>query len=215
MAIPWVEMVSSLIRASSAQHPFRAFSELNRKAAAGVSTGEAATPDVDTSSDDSTVVPPGAPDPDSPGYKDMVSKLEARNAHVMEHEAAHLAAAGAYAKGGATYTYQIGPDGKPYAIGGQVNVDLNAVPGNPRATIVKMRAIQAAASAPDDPSGQDKGRGDRATRRAKSRGARKQFNGSQRCATLPVKAKRGGQFRQRDRLRGGLIPARKTAMGAD
>ena|SRR5882724_10491714 len=155
MAIPWVEMVSSLIRASSAQHPFRAFSELNRKAAAGVSTGEAATPDVDTSSDDSTVVPPGAPDPDSPGYKDMVSKLEARNAHVMEHEAAHLAAAGAYAKGGATYTYQIGPDGKPYAIGGQVNVDLNAVPGNPRATIVKMRAIQAAASAPDDPSGQD------------------------------------------------------------
>src|SRR4051812_23982575 len=130
-------MVSSLIRASSAQHPFRAFSELNRKAAMGASTDEVALPDLDTSSDDSTVVPPGAPDPDSPGYKDMVSKLEARNAHVMEHEAAHLAAAGAYAKGGASFIYQVGPDGKSYAIGGQVNVDLNAIPGNPRATIQK------------------------------------------------------------------------------
>src|SRR4051794_34546305 len=110
-----VQMVSSLNRVSSAQHPFRAFSELNRRAARGAAASESGTPELDTPSEEPSLVPPGAPDPDSPGYKDMVSKLEERNAHVVEHEAAHLAAAGAYAKGGASYIYQVGPDGKSYA----------------------------------------------------------------------------------------------------
>jgi len=86
---------------------------------------------------------------------EMISKLEARNTEVIAHEAAHMAAAGAYAKGGATYTYQIGPDGKPYAIGGEVSIDMTPVPGNPRATINKMMAIRAAALSPADPSPQD------------------------------------------------------------
>jgi hypothetical protein len=87
--------------------------------------------------------------------EDLVNRLKSRNSDVLAHEASHLAGAGAYAKGGASYTYQIGPDGKPYAIGGEVNIDMTAVPGNPRATIAKMMAIRAAAMAPDDPSPED------------------------------------------------------------
>ncbi len=89
------------------------------------------------------------------GEQEMISKLEARNSDVVAHEAAHVAAGGSYSKGGAGYTYQIGPDGKPYAIGGQVSIDMSPVPGNPRATIAKMTAIRAAAASPADPSGQD------------------------------------------------------------
>jgi len=87
--------------------------------------------------------------------QDLISRLEGRNRDVVAHEAAHMAAGGAYIKGGASYTYQIGPDGKPYAIGGEVSIDMSPVPGNPRATIAKMMAIRAAASSPADPSGQD------------------------------------------------------------
>jgi len=86
---------------------------------------------------------------------EMISKLESRNTEVLAHEAAHMAAAGAYAKGGASYTYQIGPDGKAYAIGGEVSIDMTPIPGNPRATINKMAAIRAAALSPADPSPQD------------------------------------------------------------
>lgn len=91
----------------------------------------------------------------SDGSDEMIAKLEARNREVISHEATHMAAAGGYIKGGATYTYQIGPDGKSYAIGGEVSIDMSPVPGNPRATITKMMAIRAAALSPDDPSGQD------------------------------------------------------------
>jgi hypothetical protein len=93
--------------------------------------------------------------PSADDNSEMITKLEARNTEVLTHEAAHMAAAGAYAKGGASYTYQIGPDGKAYAIGGEVSVDMTPVPGNPRATITKMMAIRAAALSPADPSGQD------------------------------------------------------------
>jgi hypothetical protein len=91
----------------------------------------------------------------SAGTDEMIAKLEARNREVIAHEATHMAAAGGYIKGGASYTYQIGPDGKSYAIGGEVSIDMSPIPGNPRATITKMMAIRAAALSPSDPSGQD------------------------------------------------------------
>jgi len=99
----------------------------------------------------------GADNPEevSAGSDDMVSKLKARDKDVVAHEAAHMAAGGAYVRGAASYTYQVGPDGKSYAIGGEVGVDVSAIPGDPHGTIEKMRAIQAAANSPDDPSGQD------------------------------------------------------------
>lgn len=82
--------------------------------------------------------------------------LKARDQQVRAHEAAHLAAAGGLARGGASYTYQRGPDGVAYAVGGEVSIDTGPVPGNPAATQAKAQQIQAAAMAPADPSAQDR-----------------------------------------------------------
>ena len=57
--------------------------------------------------------------------------------------------------GGVSYTYQRGPDGKLYAIGGSVMIDTSPIYGNPEATISKMQQVRAAALAPADPSAAD------------------------------------------------------------
>lgn len=55
----------------------------------------------------------------------------------------------------ASYSMQTGPDGKRYAIGGEVQIDIS--PGQtPEETIRKARIIQAAALAPAEPSAQDR-----------------------------------------------------------
>jgi len=85
-----------------------------------------------------------------------VKELTARDREVRAHEAAHLAAAGSYARGGASFDYQRGPDGKSYAVGGEVSIDTSEVAGDPQATLRKAEAIRAAASAPAEPSSQDR-----------------------------------------------------------
>jgi hypothetical protein len=66
-----------------------------------------------------------------------------------------MAAAGGLATSGASYTYQRGPNGVSYAIGGEVNIDTS--PGaTPEETIQRARTIQAAALAPAEPSGPDR-----------------------------------------------------------
>ena len=85
-----------------------------------------------------------------------IAKLQERDREVRAHEQAHIAAAGGLAKGGASFTFQRGPDGKQYAIGGEVNIDTSPVSGNPEATIRKAKQIRAAALAPADPSAQDR-----------------------------------------------------------
>jgi len=85
-----------------------------------------------------------------------VKELSTRDQDVRAHEAAHVAAGGQYVKGGATFSYQKGPDGKMYAVGGEVSIDTSPVKGDPQATIAKMEAIKRAALAPADPSGQDR-----------------------------------------------------------
>lgn len=85
----------------------------------------------------------------------VIAQLQARDREVRAHEMAHLAAAGGYATGGASYVYQAGPDGKRYAIGGEVGIDTSAVPGDPEATLQKAMVVQRAALAPAEPSAQD------------------------------------------------------------
>ena len=51
-------------------------------------------------------------------------------------------------------TYQTGPDGRLYATGGHVDVDMGTE-DTPEETITKMQAIVRAATAPADPSPQD------------------------------------------------------------
>jgi hypothetical protein len=84
----------------------------------------------------------------------MVNELQARDREVRAHEAAHQAAGGGHV-GGASYTYQQGPDGRQYAVGGEVPVDLSTGGGSPEAVIAKMAQVRAAAMAPADPSAQD------------------------------------------------------------
>ncbi|MFQ5597179.1 MAG: putative metalloprotease CJM1_0395 family protein [Nitrospiria bacterium] len=86
----------------------------------------------------------------------IVQDLKKRDREVRAHEAAHLGAAGPYAGGGARYTYQRGPDGRPYAVGGEVQIDTAEVPGDPEATLQKARVIRRAANAPVKPSAQDR-----------------------------------------------------------
>lgn len=91
----------------------------------------------------------------SPEELEQVKKLAARDREVRAHEQAHLATAGQYARGGPTYSYQQGPDGKRYAIGGEVQIDTSPVDGDPKATAQKARVVRAAALAPAQPSAQD------------------------------------------------------------
>lgn len=84
----------------------------------------------------------------------VVDELKKRDQEVRRHEAAHAAAGGQYA-GTPTFTYEAGPDGQRYAVGGEVSIDTS--PGStPEETSRKADQIRAAALAPADPSGQDR-----------------------------------------------------------
>jgi hypothetical protein len=85
-----------------------------------------------------------------------IEKLRKRDQEVRTHEQAHIASAGGLTKGGATFSFQHGPDGKQYAVGGEVNLDTSPIAGNPEATIRKAQQMRAAALAPIDPSAQDR-----------------------------------------------------------
>lgn len=85
----------------------------------------------------------------------MVQDLSARDQEVRRHEEAHARVGGEFA-GQPSYTYQTGPDGQRYAIGGEVPIDVAPVPGDPEATIVKMEVVKRAALAPAEPSDADR-----------------------------------------------------------
>jgi hypothetical protein len=87
--------------------------------------------------------------------RDKVRELEIRDREVRAHENAHKAAAGGLARGGPNYKFQSGPDGKQYAVGGDVQIDTS--PGRtPEETIAKAQRIRAAGLAPAEPSGADR-----------------------------------------------------------
>jgi hypothetical protein len=84
-----------------------------------------------------------------------VAELQKTDRAVRAHEQAHMSAGGGLVQGGATYDYQRGPDGKSYAVGGEVSIST-AEGRTPDETVARARRIQAAALAPADPSGQDR-----------------------------------------------------------
>ncbi len=83
-----------------------------------------------------------------------VRALEARDREVRAHEAAHMRAGGDLVRGGASFSYQRGPDGRQYAIGGEVSIDTSSG-STPAETIARAERIRAAALAPAEPSAQD------------------------------------------------------------
>lgn len=90
----------------------------------------------------------------SPEAQAQVQRLKAMDQQVRQHEAAHQAA-GAGLTGGANYQYVRGPDGRQYAVSGEVSINTSPA-GTPEATLAKARQIRAAALAPADPSPQDR-----------------------------------------------------------
>ncbi len=84
-----------------------------------------------------------------------IKDLKSRDAEVRTHEQAHQAAGGQYASA-PSFDMTKGPDGKDYATGGHVNIDVSPVSNDPQATINKMRQIKSAALAPAEPSAQDR-----------------------------------------------------------
>ncbi len=85
----------------------------------------------------------------------VISQLESRDREVRIHEQAHAAVGGQYVTSGPSYTYQTGPDGKRYAVGGNVGIDVSPIPNDPQATLAKARQVIQAAMAPAQPSSQD------------------------------------------------------------
>ncbi|WP_136808329.1 putative metalloprotease CJM1_0395 family protein [Desulfosediminicola flagellatus] len=85
----------------------------------------------------------------------QLQQLKSRDREVRIHEQAHLAAAGQYAAGGPSFTYQQGPDGNRYAVGGEVPIDVSKE-ATPEETLQKMTAVQQAALAPAEPSNADR-----------------------------------------------------------
>ena len=83
----------------------------------------------------------------------LVKDLSSRDTEVRAHEAAHQAAGGGLA-GGASYSYQQGPDGRMYAIGGEVSISMPSG-SSPEETVKNARQVAAAALAAGSPSPQD------------------------------------------------------------
>lgn len=86
---------------------------------------------------------------------EQIKELKARDTEVRIHEQAHASVGGQYA-GSPSYEYQRGPDGTNYAVGGEVQIDVAKIEGDPQATIEKMQTVRAAALAPAEPSGADR-----------------------------------------------------------
>jgi len=86
----------------------------------------------------------------------QIQELKSRDHVVRAHEAAHVAAGAGIVRGGANFSFQRGPDGIQYAVGGEVKIDVSKVSGDPQATLEKAEKIRAAALAPAQPSTQDR-----------------------------------------------------------
>ena len=84
-----------------------------------------------------------------------VARMQQRDRDVRAHELAHITAGGGLITRGAAYTYETGPDGQRYAVGGDVGIDVS--PGRtPQETLARAEQVRRAALAPADPSAQDR-----------------------------------------------------------
>jgi hypothetical protein len=88
------------------------------------------------------------------GDVDLVRELASRDREVRAHEQAHQSVGGQHA-GAMTFSFQFGPDGKRYAVGGEVPIDIGRA-GSPEATLQKAEQVRRAALAPAEPSNQDR-----------------------------------------------------------
>lgn len=84
----------------------------------------------------------------------QVAQLKQIDRQVRAHEQAHLSVGGDLVRGGASFSYQLGPDQQRYAVAGEVSIDVSAA-ATPQKTLPKAEHIRETALAPVDPSAQD------------------------------------------------------------
>ncbi|MCT7561132.1 putative metalloprotease CJM1_0395 family protein [Aliarcobacter butzleri] len=89
---------------------------------------------------------------DENDYQRVLNKFKNKDSEVKTHEQTH--ASGATTISAINYNYQVGPDGKLYAIGGSVRFDTS-IPKDPQSAKVKMDQLQSASSSVSSLSGAD------------------------------------------------------------
>lgn len=108
--------------------------------------------------EEQSIAPPGQTKPSgetlTASERMEIADLKHRDKEIRAHEKAHLAAAAAYAQSGASYEYVEGPDGKSYAVHGEVMINSSNA-DTAEGTIKKMKVVRSAALAPASPSPQD------------------------------------------------------------
>jgi SprA family protein len=141
--------------------------DVDEAAAQAVSNGAVAGTAVAVSAGAGPAASSGPADADSETVSDEeqqeLDEMKRRDREVRTHEQAHKAAGGAYT-GSMRLTFQMGPDGKRYAVEGSVPIDVSPVAGDPAATLRKMEVVARAANAPASPSGPDRAVAAQATR---------------------------------------------------
>ena len=86
---------------------------------------------------------------------EITRELAQRDREVRAHEQAHASIGGQYTAA-PSYTYERGPDGRMYAVEGEVRIDTSPVPNDPQATLEKAEIIQRAALGVAEPSSADR-----------------------------------------------------------
>jgi hypothetical protein len=131
-----------------------------------------------------------------------VRELKQRDAEVKAHEQAHMAAGGGLIQGGANYTYEKGPDGVMYAVGGEVKIDTSPA-RTAEQTITKAQQIRRAALAPAQPSATDRAVAAAASQmeaQARAEKARETGSGDEGAATeTAARAEIGPKAEEEDR----------------
>jgi len=170
---PYIDSMSGFINNTSQGSPFKSASDIQSKKnqePATVKTGDQFSSIHETNKDSEANRPDGIKTNETNTYSKIISEqdqalsqaeiklledLQRIDTKIRQHEMAHIAAGGRYITSGINFTYKRGPDGKNYAVGGEVGIDASPIPGDPEATIKKMNQVKSAALAPADPSPQD------------------------------------------------------------
>ncbi len=88
---------------------------------------------------------------DEKDYERVLSRYKDSDAQIRQHEQAHASSLTASTP---DYDYQVGPDGKLYATGGEVRIDTS-IPDDEKAAAFKLSQMQDASSAPNELSAAD------------------------------------------------------------
>jgi len=91
-------------------------------------------------------------DYDEKDYQRVINKFQQKDSETKAHEQLHASLGTTTAP--ISYNYQVGPDGKLYAVGGSVRFDTS-IPEDEASAAIKLDELQKASSAPEGLSGAD------------------------------------------------------------